>query len=125
MKTYIETMNKCLCDDEDTRNKIPIDPDSEEDVFEKLKDGVILAKLENLADKNALNEDELKTGEDLTDEDKNNNVQKVLEAADKLNVPNKLKPGDILKGKKKKDQDIVGDILEKVMCPKKEKPKKI
>ena len=27
------------------------------------------------------------------------------------------KPGDILKGKKKKDQDIVGDILEKVMCP--------
>ena len=117
MKTYIEAMNKCLCDDEDTRNKIPIDPDSEEDVFEKLKDGVILAKLENLADKNALNEDELKTGEDLSDEDKNNNVQKVLEAADKLNVPNKLKPGDILKGKKKKDQDIVGDILEKVMCP--------
>ena len=90
---------------------------NEEDVFEKLKDGVILAKLENLADKNALNEDELKTGEDLSDEDKNNNVQKVLEAADKLNVPNKLKPGDILKGKKKKDQDIVGDILEKVMCP--------
>ena len=30
-------MNKCLCDDEDTKdtkNKIPIDPDSEEDFFE-------------------------------------------------------------------------------------------
>ena len=109
-------MNKCLCDDEDTKNKIPIDPDSEEDAFEKLKDDVVLAKLENLADKNALNEDELKTGEDLTDEDKNKNEQNVLEAADKLNVPNKLKPGNILKDKKKKDQDIVGDILEKVMC---------
>ena len=74
-------MNKCLCDDEDTKNKIQIFPDSEEDVIEKLKDIVILAKLENLADKNVLNEDELKTGEDLTDEDKNNNVQKVLEAS--------------------------------------------
>ena len=29
-------MNKCLCDDEDTKNKLPINPDSEEDVFEKL-----------------------------------------------------------------------------------------
>ena len=43
--------------------------------------------------------------------------KKYQKQADKLNVPNKLKPGDILKGKKKKDQDIVGDILEKVMCP--------
>ena len=95
-------MNKCLWDDEDTKNRILIDLDSEEDVYEKLKDGVILAKLENLADKNVLNENELKTGEDLTDEDKNKNEQNVLEAADKLNAPNKLKPGDILKGKKRK-----------------------
>ena len=117
MKTYIQTMNKCLCDDEDTRNKIPIDPDSEEEVFDKLKDGVILAKLESLADRNKVNEDELKKGDELTDEDKNNNVKNVLDAADKLNIPTKLKPADILQGKKKKDQDIVGDILEKIMAP--------
>ena len=117
MKTYIQTMNKYLCDDEDTRNKIPIDPDSEEEVFDKLKDGVILAKLESLADRNKVNEDELKKGDELTDEDKNNNVKNVLDAADKLNIPTKLKPADILQGKKKKDQDIVGDILEKIMAP--------
>ena len=117
MKTYIQTMNKCLCDDEDTRNKIPIDPDSEEEVFDKLKDGVVLAKLESLADRNKVNEDELKKGDELTDEDKNNNVKNVLDAADKLNIPTKLKPADILQGKKKKDQDIVGDILEKIMAP--------
>ena len=117
MKTYIQTMNKCLCDDEDTRNKIPIDPDSEEDVFEKLKDGVVLAKLENLTDKNLLNEDEIKTGDELSDEDKNKNVVKVIDVAEKMNIPTKLKPLDILKGKKKKDQDIVGDILDKVMAP--------
>ena len=34
---------------------MPIDPESEEDVFEKLKDGVVLGKLENLADKELLN----------------------------------------------------------------------
>ena len=117
MKTYINTMNKALCDDEDTRNKIPIDPESEEEVFEKLKDGVILAKLATLADKNLVNEDDLKAGDEISDEDKNKNVEKVLEAADKLNLPTKLKPGDILKGKKKKDQEIVGDLLGKVMCP--------
>ena len=116
MKTYIQTMNKCLCDDEDTRNKIPIDPDSEEDVFEKLKDGVVLAKLEHLVDKNLLNEDEIKTGDEISDEDKTKNVKKVLEVGEKLNLPSKLKPGDILKGKKKKDQDIIGDILDKVMA---------
>jgi plastin-1 len=117
MKTYIQTMNKCLCDDEDTRNKVPIDPDSEEDVFEKLKDGVVLGKLENLADKDLLHEDSIKTGDELTDEDKNFNAEKVIDAADKLGCPTKLKPNDILRGKKKKDQDIVGDVLERVMVP--------
>ena len=117
MRTYIQTINKCLCDDEDTRNKIPIDPESEEEVFEKLKDGIILAKLETLVDKNILNEDDLKTGEEITDEDKSKNVQKVIDTAEKLNLPNKLKPKDILKGKKNKDQDIIGDILEKIMAP--------
>jgi hypothetical protein len=101
MKTYIQTMNKCLCDDDDTKNKIPIDPESEEEVFDKLKDGVVLAKLESLADKNGIKEDEIKKGDDLTDDDKNNNVKNVLDAADKLGVPTKLKPADVLTGKKK------------------------
>ena len=96
MKTYINTMNKCLCDDEDCKNKMPIDPDSEEDVFEKLKDGVVLAKLENLADNNLINEDDLKKGDELTDEDKNGNVDKVVEAADKLGCPSKPKSSDII-----------------------------
>ena len=117
MRTYIQTMNKCLCDEEDTRNKIPIDPESEEEVFDKLKDGIVLAKLESLIDRNKINENELKKGEDLSDDDKKNNVTNVLDAAEKLNVPTKLKPGDVLAGKKKKDQDLVGDLLDKIMAP--------
>ena len=37
MRNYVQTINKCLCDDIDTINKIPISPDSEEDIFSKLK----------------------------------------------------------------------------------------
>ena len=117
MKTYINTMNKCLCDDEDTRNKVPIDPDSEEDVFEKLEDGVIFTKLENLADKTLFNEDSIKTGDNLSDEDKNANVEKAIDGAEKLGCPTKVKPSDILRKKKKKDQDLTGDILGRVMVP--------
>ena len=92
-------------------------PETKEDVFKKLKDGVVLSELENLADKNLINEDEIKTGDELSDEDKKTNVEKVVEAADKLGCPTKLKPSDVLRGKKKKDQDLVGDVLERVMVP--------
>ena len=116
MKAYIDTINKELCDDADTKNKIPIDRDNEE-VFDKLKDGVILGKLMNLADKNALDEDSLKTGDELSDDDKSNNLDKVLEGADKLGCPHKPTKGDIANGKKKKDQDIVGDVLARIKAP--------
>ena len=36
-------MNKCLCDDEDTKNKMSFDAESQENVFEKIKDGIVLA----------------------------------------------------------------------------------
>jgi hypothetical protein len=113
MKTYIQTMNKCLCDDEDTKNKIPIDPESEEEVFDKLKDGIVLAKLESLADRNKVNEDELKKGDEITDEDKTNNVKNVLDAVDKLGVPTKLKPADVLTGKKLAEE-VFGDFIDMI-----------
>ena len=116
MKAYIDTINKELCDDADTKNKIPIDRDNEE-VFDKLKDGVILGKLMNLADRNALDEDSLKTGDELSDEDKNNNLDKVFEGEDKLGLPHKASQGDISNGKKKKDQELLGDVLTRIKCP--------
>ena len=116
MKAYIDTINKELCDDAQTKNKIPIDKDNEE-VFDKLKDGVVLGKLMNLADKDAVNEDDLKTGDDLSDDDKSNNLDKVLEGADKLKCPHKPTKGDICNGKKKKDQDLLGDVLARVKVP--------
>ena len=116
MKAYIDTINKELCDDADTKNKIPIDRDNEE-VFDKLKDGVILGKLMNLADRYALDEDSLKTGDELSDEDKDKNLDQVLEGADKLCCPHKPTKGDIANGKKKKDQELVGDVLARIKAP--------
>ena len=113
MKAYIDTINKELCDDADTKNKVPIDKDNEE-VFDKLKDGVIFGKLMNLADKDALDEDTLKTGDELSDDDKKNNLDKVVDAADKLGCPHKASKDDIANGKKKKDQDLLGDVLGKI-----------
>ena len=87
MKTYINTMNKCLCHYEDCKKKKSIIPESEEDVFEKLV--VFLAKLVNLADSNLLIEDDIKKGDEITNEDKNGNVDKVVEAGHKLGCPYK------------------------------------
>ena len=116
MKAYIDAINKELCDDAPLKNKIPINRDNEE-VFDKLKDGVVFGKLMNLADKNAVDEDSLKTGDDLSDDDKNNNLDKVEEGADKLRCPHKATKGDISNGKKKKDQDLLGDVLARVKVP--------
>ena len=44
---YAKIINKLLKDDPDCKNKIPIDPKSDE-LYEKLRDGVILSKLVNL-----------------------------------------------------------------------------
>ena len=116
MKAYVDTINKELCDDTDTKNKLPINPDNEE-VFDKLKDGVVLGKLINLADKNALDGDQLKTGDDLKDEDVDNNLDKVVDGADKLRCPHKPNKADLALGRKKKEQELLGDVLGRIKVP--------
>ena len=116
MAVYVDCINKELCDDAPTRHIVPIKKDGDE-VFDKLKDGVVLGKLINLADKTALDEDALKTGDNLSDEDKNNNLDVVVDGVDKLRCPHKLKNADIGMGRKKKEQDTLGDILGRVKVP--------
>ena len=116
MKAYIDAINKALCDDAGCKDKVPINPDNEE-VFDKLKDGVIFGKLMNLADKSALDDTKLKTGDNLSDDDKNNNLDQVVDAEDKLGLPHKAGKGDIAAGRKKKDQDLLGDVLGRIKVP--------
>ena len=116
MKAYIDTVNKELCDEAPCKYLVPINRDNEE-VFDKLKDGVILGKLINLADKAALDDDKLKCGPEITDDDKINNLDLVVDGAKNLQCPTKITGGDIGNGRKKKDQDILGDILGRVKVP--------
>ena len=113
MNAYIDTINKELCDDPNTKNKIPIDKDNEE-IFEKLKDGVILGKLINLADNNAINEDDIKSGEQLTGDDIGKNLDLVVQGTGKIGCPHNISKNDILKGRQQKDLEILGDILGRV-----------
>ena len=113
---YADCINKELCDDAPTRHLVPINPTGN-DLFDKLKDGVVLGKLIALADKDAIDEDALKTGEDLNDDDKNNNLGTVVDACEKLRCPHKIKIGDLGNGRKKPDQDILGDVLGRVKVP--------
>ena len=56
---YAKLINKALKDDPDVGGRIPIDPETDE-LYDKIKDGVILAKLVNKCEPDTINEDEIK-----------------------------------------------------------------
>ena len=114
MRIYAKTINKSLCDDIDTKNKIPINPESEDDIFAKLKDGIVLAKLEALIDKEILTIYDFEIENDVNDINKN--INNVLEEAYKLGFKLEINPDEILKEDKSKIQNLVKFILGKIMC---------
>jgi len=116
MKILVNTVNKELCDDASCKSQVPINPDNDE-VFDKLKDGVVLGKLINLADPDALSDEDLKIGDNLSDDAKNKNLEKVADGEDKLRLPYKAFPVDIKKGRKKKVQDLLCDVLARIKVP--------
>ena len=116
MKAYVDTVNKELGDEAPCKYLIPIDRDNK-DVFNKLRDGVILGKLVCLADGTLIDEDKIKAGPDTSDEDQAANLELACDGLQKLGCPTKIKPGDISSGKKKKGQDILGDVLGRVLVP--------
>ena len=56
---YAKIINKLLKDDPDCKGKIPIDPKGD-DLYNKLRDGVILVKLINLCEPGVINEADIK-----------------------------------------------------------------
>ena len=57
----------------------------------------------------------IKAGPDISDEDQAANL--VCDGLQKLGCPTKIKPDDIGSDKKKKGQDILGDVLGRVLVP--------
>ena len=115
---YAKLINKALKDDPDCGGRIPIDPETD-DLYDKVKDGVILAKLVNLCEPGTVNEDEIKKNEDMNIFDKYDNLTKAVEGAKKVGVKSETNADDILDGDKERDNDLIGDILARLNVPKK------
>ena len=113
MRAYVKKMNQLLANDADCKDKVPINPEGDE-VFDKVKDGVVLAKLENLADGDAVDENDLAKDPNMSEEDKSKNLDKVCDGAKKLGLKAKTNPGDIAAARKGKVEDLIGDILDKI-----------
>ena len=116
---YAKIINKALKDDADCKNKIPIDPKGDE-LYDKLRDGVILAKLVNLCEPNTVNEDELKKNDDMNVYDKYANLEKAINGAKAIGVQSETNADDVLDKDKARDNDLLGEILARLNTKKKD-----
>lgn len=82
---YAKIINKVLKGDPEVGDRIPIDPNSDQ-LYDKLRDGVILIKLVNLCEPGAVPDGTYKTNPDMNVYDKYDNIKKALEGAKKLDV---------------------------------------
>ncbi len=116
---YAKIINKLLKDDPDCKNKIPIDPKGD-DLYEKLRDGVILSKLVNLCEPNTVNEDDIKKNDDMNVYDKYANLEKAIKGAKDIGVKAETTPDDVLDKDKARDNDLLGEILARLNAKKKD-----
>ena len=114
---YAKLINKILSGDPDCGSRIPIDPNTD-DLYDKVQDGVILSKLVNKCEPDAINMDEIKKNEDMNVYDKYDNLNKAIEGAKKVGVPSETNADDVLDKNKERDNDLIGDILARINVPK-------
>ena len=114
---YAKMINKILADDPDCGSRIPIDPETD-DLYDKIQDGVIIAKLVNKCEPDTVNMDEIKKNDDMNIFDKYDNLNKGIEGAKKVGVPSETNADDVLDKNKERDNDLLGDILARINVPK-------
>ncbi len=73
----LKLINDLLSQEEDLKNKLPVKPESNE-VFKKIKDGLILAKLVNLAAPGTLDERVIVKDPGMTLADKESNFNSTI-----------------------------------------------
>ena len=114
---YAKMINKILKDDPDCKGKIPIDPSNDE-LFDKIRDGVILCKLVNKAEPGTIPEDAIKKNDDMNVYDKYANLEKAIDGAKKAGCKSETTPDDVLDKDKARDEDLLGAILARINLPK-------
>ena len=114
---YAQMINKILAEDPDCGSRIPIDPESD-DLYDKIQDGVIIAKLVSKCEPDVINMEEIKKNEDMNIYDKYDNLKKGIEGAKNIGVASETNPDDILDKNKQRANDLLGDILARINVPK-------
>ena len=116
---YAKIINKVLKGDPDCGDRIPIDPNSDE-LYDKLRDGVILCKLINLCEPDTIKAGDFKTNPDMNVYDKYANLEKAIDGAKKIGVKAETNPDDVLDKNKGRDNDLLGEILARLNLKKNE-----
>jgi hypothetical protein len=103
-------INKLLGNDPELKDKLPVDPKSN-DIFKKMKDGVILAKLINLAAPGTVDERVIVKDPGMKKEDKENNLNLTINSAKSIGCLIEATADDVLDEVRTKDIDLLYQIL--------------
>lgn len=114
---YCKMINKLLGEDPELKEKLPIDPNSNE-IFKKMKDGVILAKLINIAAPGTVDERVIVKDPGMTKEDKENNLNLTINSAKSIGCMIEATADDVLDEVRTKDVDLLYQILKPIALKK-------
>lgn len=116
---YCKMINKLLGSDPELKDKgkLPVDPTSN-DIFKKLKDGVILAKLVNLLAPGTVDERVIVNEPGMTRDDKLNNLNLTINSAKSIGCLIDTTADDVLDEIRTKDIDLLYQILKPIALKK-------
>ena len=114
---YCKIINKLLEGDEELKDKLPIIPESNE-VFKKIKDGVILAKLVNMAAPGTVDERVIIKDPSMTIQDKKSNVNLVINSAKSIGCFIEATSDDVLNEVRHLDVDLLYQVLKPIVYKK-------
>ena len=84
-RVYVKVINDALCDDEVCKKYLPIDPETN-DIFDRLKNGVILCKLMNVIHEGTIDERVINTKDNMNVFQQAENINLALSAAKSLGI---------------------------------------
>ena len=116
-EAYCKLINKILANNQKAREKLPIAPKSNE-IFQKLKDGIILCELINIAFPNTADERAIYKEPNLTKEEKLRNLNLCINSAKSIGCDIDITADDILDEEKQKILDLLYQILKIIVLKK-------
>ena len=114
---YCKIINYFLEDDPELIEKLPLNPKSNE-IFKKIKDGILLAKLINFAVPGTIDERVIVKGSSISKYDKENNLNLTINSAKSIGCLIESTAEDVLNEVRNKDIDLLYQILKFIVMKK-------